>query len=688
MMDKRSVRPHAPRQGVSRREGLALRRKARKEEVSMGGRRCFAAAGLLIGISIALGPALPARADEWRRIDPADLALKDNPASPGSQAMILYREEYTDSTGSYVTEYYRIKIFTAAGKKYGDIEIPFDQKVSSIHDIKARTILPNGSAVEFKGKPFEKVVVKGGGVKVAEETFSLPDVQPGCIIEYKYRQQYDSDYYWNIIWSIQRELFIRDALFSIRPPTGDNAPGLYWRTMGFAKALRPEKQKDGTFSVEVHNIPGLNSEPYMMPMDMVRGRVEFFFLRDDLKNATKFWNERAKSMSHKADSFTDKKSALEKVVAETISPNDAPMDKLRKLYARAQQIRNAGFYPIGPVPTKTEKLKQNNNVEDILKHGYGYGNEINALFLGLARAAGFDASEVYAADRRSGMFHPEAEDDRELNANIVLVRVGGQDLFFDPASPDYPFGLVPWDETGIEGLAVSRQGAQMVKIPSTTAAEAVTERHANLTLDAKGALSGTLEVDFTGIRGSGIRQAERGEGDADRRKNVSKIIQGWLPSSANFQISSITGWKHSSAPLRVEGTLSIPGYATSLGKRMLVPLTPFASPEANAFNSATRVNDVYFEYPNEHRDDITLHLPAGYGVESLPKPPEIHQPAFVYGLSVTKGSDTLHVTRDLQLLGFYFPVKYYPAIRSVFSMVKTGDDDQAVLENSVAAAKR
>jgi hypothetical protein len=83
-----------------------------------------------------------------------------------------------------------------------------------------------------------------------------------------------------------------------------------------------------------------------------------------------------------------------------------------------------------------------------------------------------------------------------------------------------------------------------------------------------------------------------------------------------------------------------------------------------------------------------LHLPAGYGVESLPKPPEIHQPAFVYGLSVTKGSDTLHVTRDLQLLGFYFPVKYYPAIRSVFSMVKTGDDDQAVLENSVAAAKR
>ena len=151
------------------------------------------------------------------------------------------------------------------------------------------------------------------------------------------------------------------------------------------------------------------------------------------------------------------------------------------------------------------------------------------------------------------------------------------------------------------------------------------------------------------------------------KKQVSKLAS----------ITSITGWKHPSAPLRVEGTLAIPAYGSAVGKRLLVPLVPFASLEANAFHAATRVNGIYFEYPYERRDDITLHLPPGYGVESLPKPPEIHQPAFVYSLTAAKQGDALHVTRDLELMGFYFPVKFYPSIRTIFSMVKTGDDDQA-----------
>jgi hypothetical protein len=653
----------------------------------MGGTRSFAAGALLIGISLAIAFAVPARAnDEWRPINPADLALKDNPSSPGSQAMILYREEYTDSMGSYVTEYYRIKIFNAAGKKYGDVEIPFNKSVSSIHDLKARTILPNGTVVDFTGKPFEKVVVKTNGLKVYEATFTFPDVQPGCIIEYKYRLQYDSDYYWDITWNIQDKLFTREAHFTIRPPMGPDAPGLYSRTFGFPRQVHPVRQKNGNFTLIMHNVQALKEEPYMMPDDMLRGRVQFFFQRDRLEAVGKFWNEQAKKWARDLNDFINKKSQLKQVVDQTTSPSDPPMVKLRKLYARAQQIRDIDWYPIGPAPTKTEKLKDNHNVEDVLKHGYGNGGEINSLFLGLARAAGFDARKVYFADRGRLIFRPSLENTRELSGDIVVVNLAGKNLFFDPGSPDYPFGLLTWNETGMDGLAVSKKGAEFINIPSTKAEEALTERHADLTLDARGSLNGTLEIDFTGIRGSAIRQAERGEGQSDRRKDLSKMIDPGLPSGASFHITSVTGWRHSSAPLKVEGKLSIPGYGTGLGKRLLVPLVPFASPVASAFHSATRVNAIYFEYPFEHRDDVTLHLPAGYGVESLPKLPSVSGPAFVYTVTTAKQANTLHVTRDLAVRGFYFEAKYYPAIRSFFSMVKTGDDDQAVLEASVAAA--
>src|SRR5207248_9259435 len=56
---------------------------------------------------------------------PEELAIKDNPANPGSHAMILeWRDSEDDNTG-YKDVYLRIKIFTEEGKKYGDIEIPY-----------------------------------------------------------------------------------------------------------------------------------------------------------------------------------------------------------------------------------------------------------------------------------------------------------------------------------------------------------------------------------------------------------------------------------------------------------------------------------------------------------------------------------------------------------------------------------
>ena len=106
--------------------------------------------------------------DEWRPIAPDDLTLKDNPASPGSNAMILYREsavneKYAATDGSYIAEYIRKKIFTQEGTDQANVEIPFRKETSDIKDIRARTIQPDGSIVVFEGKPFEKTIAKRSG---------------------------------------------------------------------------------------------------------------------------------------------------------------------------------------------------------------------------------------------------------------------------------------------------------------------------------------------------------------------------------------------------------------------------------------------------------------------------------------------------------------------------------------------
>ena len=90
-----------------------------------------------------------------------------------------------------------------------------------------------------------------------------------------------------------------------------------------------------------------------------------------------------------------------------MSADDSPEVKLRKIYARVQKIRNLSMEDAkSDKEQKQEQLKPNNNVEDVLKHNYASGRELNYTFLGLARTAGFSAAAVFVAPRHVVFFLP------------------------------------------------------------------------------------------------------------------------------------------------------------------------------------------------------------------------------------------------------------------------------------------
>ncbi len=396
--------------------------------------RIFSAFLLCAAIGLlTVSPSVTRASDDWLPINPADLALKDNPASPGSNAMILYREESVDDSRHTQSEYFRIKIFTDAGKKSADVEIPYSRGMESVTAVRARTILPSGSIVDFSGKVYDKVVVKAGGLKIYEKTFSLPDVQPGCIIEYKYQEPFDPGSYFAVMrWDVQQDLYLRQGKFTFVPlddPQQTNYQYFAWRTLFLPQAARPERQTNGSFILSVHDIPALADEPYSVPRDMLRSRVEFYYTQQSKESPDQFWKRTGKDWGKKLDSFVNKKGALETDLAETVHPNDSPETKLREIYLRVQKIRNLSFETSKTAEeNKREKLTVNANVQDVLKHGYGTWQDINALYVGLARAAGFDATLIYVAPRDRTLFLPNYEDTGELQVNVVDAKLGSRDV--------------------------------------------------------------------------------------------------------------------------------------------------------------------------------------------------------------------------------------------------------------------
>jgi hypothetical protein len=90
---------------------------------------------------------IPCRAQGFPPLSADHLKMTGDAKAPGAPAIILFREvDRDDASLGRVHEdsYYRVKILTEEGRKFGNIEIPFIKNVDEVTHIQARTIRPDG----------------------------------------------------------------------------------------------------------------------------------------------------------------------------------------------------------------------------------------------------------------------------------------------------------------------------------------------------------------------------------------------------------------------------------------------------------------------------------------------------------------------------------------------------------------
>jgi hypothetical protein len=635
---------------------------------------------LSFAILLGLPGASRATADDWLPINSADLAAKDSPEKPGAHAVYLYREDIRDDIESRDEIYERIKIFTEEGKKYADIELPYFREVYSITNVRARTIHPDGSIVEWSGKLLDKIILKARGYKVQAKTFTLPEVETGSIIEYRYRQSLNTSLLYNDTWEVQKDLFTRQAKFAIHP---SSLYDLVWIPYGVPAVSPVVRAKDGFIRLDIQDVPALEKEGYMPPEEALRWRVDFFYTTRGTIDTDKFWKQAGEYWFESSEKFIGHRKGIGEEVTRTVAPDDPPEAKLRKLYARAQTIRNTSFErEKTEKEMKRENQKENDNVEDVLKHGVGNGFEIDYLFCALARAAGFDSSVVRVSTRNIHFFAKAVLETRQLNDIVISVKLGDKDVYLDPGNAHAPFGLLPWSETGVAGLKLDKQGGQFVYTTATAANDTVTRRVAKLVMGDDGLVEGKLTVTYVGQEALSRRIEADESDDAERRKSLVDEVKDWVPAGATVELTNSPEWNGSDGALVAEFNLKTKTWGTQTGRRLLLLQSFFANPVARQFDHPSRTYPVYFDYAYTFLDDITVQLPLVLRVTSVPASQDRTNGMGFYQISSDNQGASLHLARKMGVNGILYPVESYPAIRNFFNQVKAGDEQQVVLEAS------
>ena len=647
----------------------------------MPGFRHSAIQGLIGALALGAG-SQAARAEDWLPISPDELKMTSEPKALGAPAIFLYRQVDRDDNAPSEAVYARIKILTEEGRKYADVEVPFDKATESINGIQARTIRPDGSIVKFDGTVYEKPIVQAKGVKWLAKTFTMPDAQVGSIIEYRYRHDFQSGFVFNSHWILSQDLFTKDAKFSLDPYRAFQLR--YSWPIGLPTGTDRPKAERGKIRLESRDVPAFVTEEYMPPDNELKFRVDFIYVSDfdpqTEKDPDVFWRKYGKRMYHVVDDFVDKRRAMTEAVMQIVDPGDSPEVKLHKIYERTLRIRNLSFErQRSQQEADRENLKTATNVENLWKQGYGDGNQITWLFLALLRAAGIPADPVIVSTRDVRFFNYRIQNPAELNSNVVLVTLNGQEMFLDPGTAFAPFGLLPWSETAVRGLRLDKDGGTWVHTPLTDTAESRVERKGSLKLATDGTLEGKMTVTFTGQEALWRRLEERNEDDVGRRRFLEDEIKTDVPSGIVVELANRPDWTSASPMLVAEYDLKIPGWASIAGQRAVMPVGLFGGQDRRTFQHQTREHPLYFAFQHQSADDVTIDLPPNWQVNSSPQPTREDRKALGYASSSEVKDGSLRLKRELSVAAVLVEAKYYGPMHTFFEIVRTGDEEQIIL---------
>lgn len=414
----------------------------------------------------------------------------------------------------------------------------------------------------------------------------------------------------------------------------------------------------------------------MPPENELKSRVDFIYEEGfPEKDEASFWKHFGKKRNGQLETFIGKRKAMEQAVAQIVSPNDSQDVKLRKIYDRVQQIRNKSYEEEkSEQEAKREKEKPVENVEEIWKRGYGNGVELTWLFLGLARAAGFEAYGCWVSGRGEYFFTPVTMQTAKLDSNVVLVKLNGKDVYFDPGGAFTPFGLLTWSETGVTGLRLDKDGGTWIRTTLPEPSESRIERVGKLKLSDTGDLEGKITVTYTGLEAMYQRLEERHADEVARKKFLEERLTSQIEAASEVELTNQPDWTSSETPLVAEFNLKIPGWASNAGRRVMVPAAIFTAAEKGIFEHANRAHPIYFAYPQEKADDVTVELPPGWQVSSVP-PAQNQDGGDVirYTLMVDPRQGSLRLTRKLSIDILLLDQKYYASLRQFFQVVRTGD---------------
>jgi len=573
----------------------------------------------------------------------------------------------TDGTNE-IRYHYIIKILSEAGcERYAEYPVYYDGERDSVNIVRARTIKPDGTFLEVGQKAVNEVtranlaVMDAGGAypSLKKRVVSFPGVEKGCCLEIIYERTCFKPPMPGQIWgslAFQKEIPIKEKTFSISVPLGIR---LNFRMRN--STLQPR------VGMKLNRVIYSWRAADVSPRLQERGESPAADFTPYLFYSTlKTWDDIGKWYSGLFYANIDPGAISKETAGRLVGEDDTREEAVKRLFKYvATEIRGLpllNFGEGGYAPRPASK---------VISSGYGNCQDKVLLLSALLRSSGiesypalvhwrkmtykkkqgrYDYQYWWGMKAESSDLVAEAPSPEQFQYLVLAVPQPGRKngyLFLDPSANCDTYPELPYGIRGCPCLVATPEGGALLETMAAPAEENLSQTSMSLKLGPDGTLSGKLDCRAKGYFDHLTREEFLFLDPKQTRECLLGAVSG-ISGRITLQSYSVSEMRDIFQQPHLTADFKCQAYGQVQGRLMLLelPKLPFEFARISdqldyLLTSEDRSWPLWLESTMSSAIDISLELPRGYFVETIPPEMTIDNPIGHLKVSCRAGGDKI-----------------------------------------------
>jgi hypothetical protein len=653
------------------------------------------------------GQSLLAQKVKFRKVSKSAFEQSVHPLDAEAEAAVLYQEcrryyVFSDLDGWFKLHtkmHQRIKIYSKEGMSYADFSIPHHDE-GRFAKFRAYTYnLEDGKVKELRLDD-KSVFTEDVTEFLKRRKFAMPGVIPGSVIDIEYELVEPSTIalqpfymqhaipvdYSKYIVEIPEYFRFNKAVRGLPIPidvSNNTKSGsiVHTNMQNSRQTGRQVTMTSGNvrYGIDVEtyvaeNVPALKNEPFVPSMSNYYAAIshELSFIQfgaGKVHHYSTTWDEIAdKLMTHK-DFGNQINLRLGEMKTEVEGIMELPADQ--RMAAIYYFVRD-NYSWNGNYGELTE-----NGLNKLLKEKSGNVGDINLLLVNMLKKAQLDVQPVVMSSRDNGFLNINYPTWAQINYVIALVRIEDHVFFLDATGKNLLAGYLPHRALNLDGIIISdeRKG---IRIDIANPNVGNTNMFVLAEVKDDFSITGQARVTYQDYHAVKFRSAYR---STEKEGGYLNELHDHHPDLelTEHNLEQMDGVSNQVVEFF---NMKLEAHIDQMGDLLFLnPLMIWQSTE-NQYKSESREFAVFYNSTGSEKYMISIKLPEGYMVETLPEPVRLLLPenmgSFLY--SVTDNAGTLVLQYQFDLLQDIIAPNHYQALRNFMIMVLEKQAEKVVLK--------